>query len=151
MGQAKLLKSTVILPRIETHEVVSKLAELEWFHPLQNPSDHSNPYFDDLLLNAQKLYQDIDEVIRSLAIPTETGIMATLFKGAPQEKTEYKINDIQNFIVDLENKNKVLLEEPKSLLKTQQQTEKELEEYRNALDAIGSASKSRWNYLDSVT
>lgn len=141
MGQAKLLKSTVILPRIETHEVVSKLAELEWFHPLQNPSDHSNPYFDDLLLNAQKLYQDIDEVIRSLAIPTETGIMATLFKGAPQEKTEYKINDIQNFIVDLENKNKVLLEEPKSLLKTQQQTEKELEEYRNALDAIGSASK----------
>jgi hypothetical protein len=41
MGQAKLLKSTVILPRIETHEVVSKLAELEWFHPLQNPSDHS--------------------------------------------------------------------------------------------------------------
>ena len=141
MGQAKLLKSTVILPRIETHEVVSKLAELEWFHPLQNPSDHSNPYFDDLLLNAQKLYQDIDEVIRSLAIPTETGIMATLFKGAPQEKTEYKINDIQNFIVELEKKSKVLLEEPMSLLKTQQQIEKELEEYRNALDAIGSASK----------
>jgi len=85
MGQAKLLKSTVILPRIETHEVVSKLAELEWFHPLQNPSDHSNPYFDDLLLNAQKLYQDIDEVIRSLAIPTETGIML-LFLRVPLRK-----------------------------------------------------------------
>ncbi|MFZ0367885.1 MAG: hypothetical protein WAL21_09410, partial [Nitrososphaeraceae archaeon] len=141
MGQAKLLKSTVILPRIETHEVVSKLAELEWFHPLQNPSDHSNPYFDDLLLNAQKLFQEVDEVIRSLGIPLETGVMATLFKGAPQEKTEYKINDIQNFIVELEKKSKVLLEEPMALLKTQQQTEKELEEYRNALDAIGSASK----------
>ena len=141
MVQAKLLKSTVILPRIETHEVVSKLAELEWFHPLQNPSDHSNPYFDDLLLNAQKLFQEVDEVIRSLGIPLETGVMATLFKGAPQEKTEYKINDIQNFIVELEKKSKVLLEEPMSLLKTQQQIEKELEEYRNALDAIGSASK----------
>jgi V/A-type H+/Na+-transporting ATPase subunit I len=141
MVQAKLLKSTVILPRIETHEVVSKLAELEWFHPLQNPSDHSNPYFDDLLLNAQKLFQEVDEVIRSLGIPLETGVMATLFKGAPQEKTDYKINDIQNFIVELEKKSKVLLEEPMSLLKTQQQIEKELEEYRNALDAIGSASK----------
>ncbi|TLX67429.1 MAG: ATPase, partial [Thaumarchaeota archaeon] len=32
-------------------------------------------------------------------------------------------------------------EEPKSLLKTQQQIEKELEEFRNAQDAIGSASK----------
>jgi V/A-type H+/Na+-transporting ATPase subunit I len=141
MGQAKLLKTTLILPRIETHVAVSKLAELEWFHPLQNPSDHSNPYFDDLLLNAQKLFQEIDEVIRSLGIPIETGVMATLFKGAPQKKTDYKINDIQDFIVELENKSKVVLEEPISLLKTQQQIEKELEEYRSAMDAIGGASK----------
>jgi V/A-type H+-transporting ATPase subunit I len=141
MGQAKLLKTTLILPRVETHEAVSKLAELEWFHPLQNPSEHSNPYFDDLLLNAQKLYQEIDEVIRALSIPPETGVMATLFKGAPQEKTDYQINDIQNFIVELEQKSNVLLEEPVSLLKNQQQVEKELEEYRNAQAAIGSASK----------
>ncbi len=141
MGQAKLLKTTLILPRVETHEAVSKLTELEWFHPLQNPSEHSNPYFDDLLLNAQKLYQDIDEVIRALSIPPETGVMATLFKGAPQEKTDYQINDIQNFIVELEQKSNVLLEEPVSLLKNQQQIEKELEEYRNAQAAIGSASK----------
>ena len=141
MGQAKLLKTTLILPRVETHEAVSKLTELEWFHPLQNPSEHSNPYFDDLLLNAQKLYQDIDEVIRALSIPPETGVMATLFKGAPQKKTDYQINDIQNFIVELEQKSNVLLEEPVSLLKNQQQIEKELEEYRNAQAAIGSASK----------
>ena len=141
MGQAKLLKTTLILPRVETHEAVSKLAELEWFHPLQNPSEHSNPYFDDLLLNAQKLYQEIDEVIRALSIPPETGVMATLFKGAPQKKTDYQINDIQNFIVELEQKSSVLLEEPISLLKNQQQIEKELEEYRNAQAAIGSASK----------
>jgi len=141
MGQAKLLKTTLILPRVETHEAVSKLAELEWFHTLQNPSEHSSSYFDDLLLNAQKLFQEIDEVIRSLGISLETGVMATLFKGAPQEKTDYKIDDIQNFIVELENKSKTLLEEPVSLLKTQQQIEKDLEEYRNALDAIGGASK----------
>ena len=141
MGQAKLLKTTLILPRVETHEAVSKLAELEWFHTLQNPSEHSNSYFDDLLLNAQKLFQEVDEVIRSLGISLETGVMATLFKGAPQEKTDYKIDDIQNFILDLESKSKALLEEPVSLLKTQQQVEKDLEEYRNALDAIGSASK----------
>ena len=67
--------------------------------------------------------------------------MATLFKGAPQEKTDYQINDIQNFIVELEQKSNVLLEEPVSLLKNQEQIEKELEEYRNAQAAIGSASK----------
>jgi V/A-type H+-transporting ATPase subunit I len=141
MGQAKLLKTTLILPRVETHEAVSKLAELEWFHTLQNPSEHSNSYFDDLLLSAQKLFQEIDEVIRSLGISLETGVMATLFKGAPQERTDYKIDDIQNFIVELESKSKALLKEPIALLTTQQQVEKDLEEYRNALDAIGSASK----------
>lgn len=141
MGQAKLLKTTLILPRVETHEAVSKLAELEWFHTLQNPSEHSSSYFDDLLLNAQKLFQEIDDVIRSLGISLETGVMATLFKGAPQEKTDYKIDDIQNLIIELENKSKTLLEEPVSLLKTQQQIEKDLEEYRNALEAIGGASK----------
>jgi V/A-type H+/Na+-transporting ATPase subunit I len=141
MGQAKLLKTTLILPRVETHEAVSKLAELKWFHTLQNPSEHSSSYFDDLLLNAQKLFQEIDDVIRSLGISLETGVMATLFKGAPQEKTDYKIDDIQNFIVDLENKSKTLLEEPVSLLKNKQIIEKDLEEYRNALDAIGGASK----------
>jgi V/A-type H+-transporting ATPase subunit I len=141
MGQAKLLKTTLILPRVETHEAVSKLAELEWFHTLQNPSEYSNSYFDDLLLSAQKLFQEIDEVIRSLGISLETGVMATLFKGAPQKRTDYKIDDIQNFIVELESKSKALLKEPISLLKTQQQVEKDLEEYRNALDAIGSASK----------
>jgi len=41
----------------------------------------------------------------------------------------------------LEQKSNVLLEEPVSLLKNQKQIEKELEEYRNAQAAIGSASK----------
>ena len=89
MGLAKLMKATVILPRTDTQEAVSKLAELEWFHPLQSAiSEHTNPYLDDLLLKAQRLFQDIDEVVRALGIPLETGIMATMFKGDPQGKTD---------------------------------------------------------------
>src|SRR5574341_1863643 len=95
MGLAKLKKAALILPRIETQEAVSRLAELEWFHPIQTTSEHLNPYFDDLLLKAQKLFQDIDEVIRALGIPLETGVMATMFKGAPKERMDYAIDDIQ--------------------------------------------------------
>jgi V/A-type H+-transporting ATPase subunit I len=65
MGLAKLKKAALILPRIETQEAVSRLAELEWFHPIQTTSEHLNPYFDDLLLKAQRLFQEIDEVIRA--------------------------------------------------------------------------------------
>jgi V/A-type H+-transporting ATPase subunit I len=140
MGVAKLKKAALILPRIESQEAVSKLAELEWFHSIQTTSEHLNPYFDDLLLKAQRLYQDIDEVIRALGIPLETGVMATMFKGAPKEKTDYVIEDIQDFIADLEVKSKAALDEPKKILAEQSRISKQLEEYSNVEAALKMAA-----------
>lgn len=140
MGLARLMKASIILPRSETQEVVSKLAELEWFHPIQTPSDHLNPYFDDLLLKAQRLFQDIDEITKALGIPLETGVMATMFKGAPKGKTDYVIEDIQNFIASLEDKAAVLLDEPRKALAEQSQILKQLEEYKNLESALEVAA-----------
>ena len=140
MGLAKLMKATIILPRTETQEVVSKLAELEWFHPIQAPSEHLNPFLDDLLLKAQRLFQEIDETTKQLGVPLETGVMATMFKGAPKGKTDYVIEDIQNFIADLEDKSAALLAEPKKILAEQNKVVKLLEEYRNLEGALEMAA-----------
>ena len=140
MGLAKLVKASVVFPRIETQQAVSKLAELEWFHSFENNSEFSNTYYDDLLLNAQRLFQEIDDIVRTLGIPLETGVMATMFKGAPKEKTNYVIENIQDFIVDLEDKSKLLLEEPKKLLYQQTKLLKELEEYKNIEAALHMAA-----------
>src|SRR5919198_46165 len=140
MGLARLKKAALILPRLETQEAVSRLAELEWFHPIQTTSEHLNPYFDDLLLKAQRLFQDIDEVIRALGIPLKTGVMVTMFKGAPKEKTDYVIEDIQDFIADLEDKSKALLDEPKKILAEQDRVSKQLEEYSNIEAALKMAA-----------
>jgi V/A-type H+-transporting ATPase subunit I len=140
MGLAKLLKATVILPRIETQEAVSKLAGLEFFHSLPSSSEFSQPYMDDLMLKAQRLFQDIDEVVRALGIPLETGVMSTMFKGAPRDKTDYAIRDIRGFIEDLEKKSSIILEEPKSLIAMQNNIAKELEEYRNIATALKAAA-----------
>src|ERR671918_1088496 len=141
MGLAKLMKATIVLPRLDTQEVVSRLAELEWFHPIRTPSDHSNPYVDDLLLKAQKLFQEIDEVIKDLGIPLETGVMATMFKGAPKGKTDYFIENIQNFIADLEDKSAAILDNPKKVIAERNKVAKQLEEYRNLKDALEMAAK----------
>ncbi len=141
MGLAKLMKATIVLPRVDTQEVVSRLAELEWFHPIQTPSDHPNPYLDDLLLKAQKLFQEIDEVIKELGMPLETGVMATMFKGAPKGKTDYFIENIQNFIADLEDKSAAILDNPKKVIAEQNKIAKELEEYRNLKGALEMAAK----------
>ena len=140
MGLAKLMKATVILPRLETQEAVSKLAGLEFFHSLPSSSEYSHPYMDDLMLKAQRLFQDIDEVIRALGIPLEIGVMSTMFKGAPRDKTEYAIQDIRGFIDDLEKKSSIILEEPKSLIAMQNNIAKELEEYRNIATALKAAA-----------
>ncbi len=141
MGLAKLMKATIVLPRIDTQDVVSRLAELEWFHPIQTPSDHTNPYLDDLLLKAQRLFQEIDELIKDLGIPLETGVMATMFKGAPKGKTDYFIENIQNFIADLEDKSAAILDNPKKVIAERNKTAKELEEYRNLKGALEMAAK----------
>jgi V/A-type H+-transporting ATPase subunit I len=141
MGLAKLMKATIVLPRIDTQEVVSRLAELEWFHPIQTPSDHLNPYLDDLLLKAQRLFQEIDEVIKELGVPLETGVMATMFKGAPKGKTDYYIENIQDFIADLEDKSAAILDNPKKMIAERNKIAKELEEYRNLKDALEMAAK----------
>ena len=142
MGQAKLMKATVILPRMETQKAISRLAELEWLHllPSTSSSEHPNPYLDDLLLRAQKLFQDTDEVVRALGIPLETGVMATMFKGAPKGKTDYAIDNIQDFIADLEEKSKALLYEPKKILLEQNKLSKSLEEYSTIEAALKMAA-----------
>jgi V/A-type H+/Na+-transporting ATPase subunit I len=140
MGLAKLLKATIVLPRIETQDAVSKLAALEWFHPIQNASEYTNPYYDDLLTKAQRLYQDLDEIVKVLGIPQEAGVLATMFKGAPKEKHNYAAEDIQGFIADLEDQRKQLLEEPKKVLEERNKMHRQLEEFRNLEAVIGMAS-----------
>jgi V/A-type H+-transporting ATPase subunit I len=142
MGLAKLKKATVILPRVETQAAVSKLAELEWFHPIQaaSTSEHINPYYDDLLLKAQKLYQDIDEVVKALGIPAETGVLVTMFKGAPKGKTNYNVDDIQGFIADLEDRGAKELAEPRKIIEERSAVQKQLEEYGNLAAVTENAS-----------
>jgi V/A-type H+-transporting ATPase subunit I len=141
MGTAKLLKTTLVLPRADTQQVVSRLAQLEWFHPIQQASEYINPYYDDLLLKAQRLFQEIDDVVKALGVPLETGVMDTMFKGAPKEQTSYDVEDIEGFIVDLENRSATLLEEPKKVLLEQSQTLKQLEEYRAITLALEMAAE----------
>jgi V/A-type H+/Na+-transporting ATPase subunit I len=142
MGLATLKKATVILPRMETQAAVSKLAELEWFHPIQTGSsaEHINPYYEDLLLKAQQLYQEIDEVVKALGIPPETGILVTLFKGAPKGKTDYHIDDMKSFIAELEDKTAKELAGPRKLIEERNAIQKELEEYRTLEEITQNAA-----------
>ena len=56
------------------------------------------PEIDDLLLEAQKVYQSIDDVVKGLSIPANVGIMEILFKGTVIKKKDFEIDEIEDMI-----------------------------------------------------
>ena len=74
------------------------------------------PEIDDVLLNAQKTFQAIDEVVKGLGIPLTTGIMEILFKGTVIKKDQYQLDDLKAMVEDLEKKLKLLNDLEKNLI-----------------------------------
>lgn len=140
MGLAKLAKVTLILPRIESAQAISRLAEFEWFHPVSSASDHADPGLDDLLLRSQKLYQNVDEIVRALGIKVDIGIIDTMIKGAKKEKKEYKVAEIEALVAKLESESKTVVEEARQILSEQAIVKREIEEYNTLKDTLAIVS-----------
>ena len=136
MGIAKLAKVTLILPRVESAQAISRLAEFQWFHPVPTSSEHSEPNLDNLLLRSQKLYQNVDEIVRSLGIQVGIGIIDTMIKGARKEKKEFKVTELESLIAKLEAESKILVEESRAILNEQALLKRQLEEFNTLKDAL---------------
>ncbi|HYX55066.1 MAG TPA: V-type ATPase 116kDa subunit family protein [Nitrososphaeraceae archaeon] len=136
MGLAKLAKVTLILPRVESAQAISRLAEFQWFHPVPTSSEHSEPNLDNLLLRSQKLYQNVDEIVRSLGIQVGIGIIDTMIKGAKKEKKEFKVTELESLIAKLEAESKILVEESRAILNEQALLKRQLEEFNTLKDAL---------------
>jgi len=136
VGIAKLAKVTLILPRVESAQAISRLAEFQWFHPVPTSSEHSEPNLDNLLLRSQKLYQNVDEIVRSLGIKVGIGIIDTMIKGAKKEKKEFKVTELESLIAKLEAESKILVEESRAILNEQALLKRQLEEFNTLKDAL---------------
>jgi V/A-type H+/Na+-transporting ATPase subunit I len=136
VGIAKLAKVTLILPRVESAQAISRLAEFQWFHPVPTSSEHSEPNLDNLLLRSQKLYQNVDEIVRSLGIQVGIGIIDTMIKGAKKEKKEFKVTELESLIAKLEAESKILVEESRAILNEQALLKRQLEEFNTLKDAL---------------
>ena len=89
MAIADLKLGSIILPRSESPKAISRLTEFEWFHKIDTDNDTVTPEIYDLLLEAQKTYQSIDDVIKGLGVPPMVGILEIMFKGTMIKKKDY--------------------------------------------------------------
>jgi V/A-type H+-transporting ATPase subunit I len=114
---------------VESAQAISRLAEFQWFHPVTTASEHSEPNLDNLLLRSQKLYQNVDEIVRALGIQVGIGIIDTMIKGAKKEKKEFKVAELESLVAKLEAESKTLIEECRAILNEQASLKRQIEEY----------------------
>ena len=136
MGISKLKLGTVILPRNESPRAISRLTEFEWFHKIDSTSDLVTPEIDDLLLEAQKSFQSIDDVLKGLEIPLTVGIMEILFKGTVIKKKDYEINQIEDMVNDLRKTIPSIIGKPAQLLEEASNIRISIEEFKSLKDIL---------------
>jgi V/A-type H+-transporting ATPase subunit I len=138
---ADLKLGSLILPRSDSPRAISRLTEFEWFHKIDTENDIVTPEIDDLLLDAQQVYQSIDDVVKGLGIPPMVGILEIMFKGTTIKKKDYEIDEVEGMIGDLKKRTPAIIDEPSKLLEEQASTKRSLEEYTSLKETLEIAKK----------
>ena len=138
---ADLKIGTVILPRSETPEIVSRLTEFEWFHKIDSTSETVTPEVDDILLKAQQTFQEIDEVIKGLEIPREVGMLEILFKGTVFKKQKQELDELEKMVDEVAKKAPGIIDAPAKLLKQQEEYKKEISDYTTLKETLEVVKK----------
>ena len=141
MAIADLKLGSIILPRSESPKAISRLTEFEWFHKIDTDNDTVTPEIDDLLLEAQKTYQSIVDVIKGLGVPPMVGILEIMFKGTMIKKKDYEVGEIEDMVNDLIKRTPSIIDEPAKLLEDQADTKRSLEEYTSLKETLEVAKK----------
>lgn len=141
MAVADLKLGSIILPRSESPQAVSRLAEFEWFHKIDTESDTVTLEIDDVLLRAQKAYQSVDDVVKGLKIPLQVGIMEILFKGTVIKKNQFELDEINTMVSELEKKIPSIIERPAKLLEEAATLQKSIDEYSTIKETLDVVKK----------
>ena len=141
MVVADLKIGTVVLPRSETPQIVSRLTEFEWFHKIDSTSETVTPEVDDILLKAQQTFQEVDEVIKGLGIPREVGMIEILFKGTVFKKENQELDELEKMVDDVMKKAPGIIDAPAKLLKEQEEYKKEIGDYTTLKETLEVVKK----------
>ena len=138
---SNLKMGTVILPRVDSPRAASRLAEFKWFHKVESDADLVTPEIDDLLLEAQKSFQAIDDVVKGLQIPPTVGILEILFKGTAIKPKDYELDQIGEMVKDVSARMPGVIGEAAELLAKTAETSRSLDEYVSLRDTIEVTKK----------
>ncbi|HJM46067.1 MAG TPA: V-type ATPase 116kDa subunit family protein [Candidatus Nitrosopelagicus sp.] len=141
MAVADLMVGTVILPRSDTPNLISRLTEFEWFHKIDSTSETVTPEVDDILLKAQQSFQDIDEVVKGLGIEKIVGMIEILFKGTVFKKQNHELSELKDMVDEIVKQSPSIIDEPRKLLDQQEEFRRQIGELTSLIETLDVVKK----------
>ena len=141
MVVADLMVGTVILPRSDTPNLISRLTEFEWFHKIDSTSETVTPEVDDILLKAQQSFQDIDEVVKGLGIEKIVGMIEILFKGTVFKKQNHELSELKDMVDEIIKQSPSIIDEPRKLLDQQEEFRRQIGELTSLIETLDVVKK----------
>tara|TARA_Y100000590_G_scaffold183327_1_gene208897 strand:+ start:555 stop:2633 length:2079 start_codon:yes stop_codon:yes gene_type:complete len=132
---------TVILPRSDTPNLISRLTEFEWFHKIDSTSETVTPEVDDILLKAQQSFQDIDEVVKGLGIEKIVGMIEILFKGTVFKKQNHELSELKDMVDEIIKQSPSIIDEPRKLLDQQEEFRRQIGELTSLIETLDVVKK----------
>ncbi len=141
LAVADLMVGTVILPRSDTPNLISRLTEFEWFHKIDSTSETVTPEVDDILLKAQQSFQDIDEVVKGLGIEKIVGMIEILFKGTVFKKQNHELSELKDMVDEIVKQSPSIIDEPRKLLDQQEEFRRQIGELTSLIETLDVVKK----------
>ena len=141
LAVADLMVGTVILPRSDTPNLISRLTEFEWFHKIDSTSETVTPEVDDILLKAQQSFQDIDEVVKGLGIEKIVGMIEILFKGTVFKKQNHELSELKDMVDEIVKQSPSIIDKPRKLLDQQEEFRRQIGELTSLIETLDVVKK----------
>ena len=138
---ADLMVGTVILPRSDTPNLISRLTEFEWFHKIDSQTETVTPEVDDILLKAQQSFQEIDEVVKGLGIEKIVGMIEILFKGTVFKKQNHELSELEDMVDEIIKQSPSVIDEPKRLLDEREEFRRQISELTSLIETLDVVKK----------
>lgn len=124
MVVAKLTRVTLIAPRSDYQDILARLAKFDDFHLVENEGQF-DACTEELAIRAVKLFAQVDQAVRDLAIPLLPGTINVIFRGATVPETTYEAKNWEALLSRAEKEAEPILAEVRAELDSLTQLQKE--------------------------
>lgn len=125
MGLSELVKVSLVVPGHRLPEAIKELYRFEWFH-VEERGGGLDERVNGAFRRLKRLGLDLDQIISSLGISGEQGVIDQLLHGYRVRRERIEIGEVEELVERLEAEAGPLVKEAKELMEAERKLREEL-------------------------